>query len=51
MSQQTRWRSYEQVARYLLDQIAEHFGLGRVEGKQIVPGASGTRWEIERGVF
>jgi hypothetical protein len=52
MSQQTRWRSYEQVAQYLLDQIAEHFGLGRVEGKQIVPGASGTRWEIDaKGVL
>ncbi len=25
----------------------EHFGLGRVEGKQIVAGTSGTRWEID----
>ena len=46
MSQQTSWRSYEEVARYLLDQMAGHFGLGRVEGKQLVPGAS-TEWEID----
>jgi len=47
MSQQTFWRSYEEVAQYLLSQFAEHFGLGRVEGKQIVAGASGTSWEID----
>lgn len=47
MSQQTSWRSYEEVAQYLLSQFAEHFGLGRVEGKQVVAGASGTNWEID----
>jgi hypothetical protein len=47
MSQQTPWRSYEEVAQHLIGQIAEHFGLGSVEGKQIVPGASGTCWEID----
>jgi len=41
------WKSYEQVAQYLLNQFAEHFKLGRVEGKQIVPGESGTEWEID----
>jgi hypothetical protein len=41
------WRSYEQVARFLLEQFATHFGLDRVEGKQLVPGASGTDWEID----
>jgi hypothetical protein len=41
------WQSYEQVAQYLLNQFAEHFGLGHVEGKQIIPGASGTDWEID----
>jgi hypothetical protein len=52
MSQQTPWRSYEEVAQYLLNQISEHFGLGRVEGKQIVSGASGTEWEIDaKGVL
>jgi hypothetical protein len=32
---------------YLLGQFASHFQLGRVEGKQIVAGASGTSWEID----
>jgi hypothetical protein len=41
------WQSYEEVAQYLLNQFAEHFKLGRVEGKQIVPGESGTEWEID----
>jgi hypothetical protein len=42
-----QWKSYEEVAAYLLDQFAEHFGLGRFEGKQVVPGESGTEWEID----
>jgi len=46
MSQQNAWRNYEEVAQYLLDQLASHFGLGRVEGKVDVPGA-GTSWEID----
>jgi hypothetical protein len=41
------WHDYEQVAQYLLEQFASHFGLGRVEGKQVLPGASGTEWEID----
>lgn len=41
------WQSYEQVARFLLERLATHFDLGRVEGKQLVPGASGTDWEID----
>jgi hypothetical protein len=47
MSQQTPWRCYEEVAQHLLGQIAEQFGLGRVEGKQIVSGTSGASWEID----
>jgi hypothetical protein len=46
MRRQTSWRSYEEVAQYLLDQMARHFGLGSVEGKQLVSGAS-TEWEID----
>ena len=42
-----QWRSYEEVAAYLLEQFAGHFGLGRFEGKQAVPGDSGTEWEID----
>lgn len=41
------WKTYEEVAQYLLDQFAAHFKLGRVEEKQIVPGESGTEWEID----
>lgn len=41
------WRTYEEVAQYLLNEFATHFELGRVEGKQIIPGASGTNWNIE----
>ncbi len=41
------WDTYEQVAQYLLDQFSEVFNLGTVEGKQLVPGKSGTDWEID----
>lgn len=43
------WESYEQVAAYLLDQIAEELGLERVEGKQHVYGSkrSDSPWEID----
>jgi len=41
------WKSYEEVAQHLLDRFAEHFNLGRVEGKQVVPGKAGTEWEID----
>ena len=35
----------------MLEQFASYFGLGCVEGKQLVPGASRTSWEIEgRGI-
>lgn len=42
------WETYEEVAAYLLDQMAEKFGLIRVEGKQTVSGIrSGTSYEID----
>src|SRR5262249_51778893 len=42
------WKSYEDVARFLLDRFAEEFGLKSVEGKQEVEGLrSGTTWEID----
>jgi len=44
----TAWKSYEEVARYLLDQNAHELGLKRVEGKQEIPGrGSGTCYEID----
>jgi hypothetical protein len=47
MSQQSTWRTYEEVAGYLLGQLATYFRLGTVEGKQLVAGRSGTSWEID----
>lgn len=45
---ETTWRSYEDVAVFLLDQICVEFGLQRVEGKQSVIGKrSGTIYEID----
>lgn len=44
---ENKWESYEEVAAYLLNLFAEDFGLGKVEGKQLVPGVSGTEWEID----
>ncbi len=42
------WESYEQVARFLLDRMAEEFGLSWVEGKQKIEGKrSGTTYEID----
>jgi hypothetical protein len=46
--QSQAWETYEQVAIYIMNQIAEHLGMGRVEGKQHVYGSrSGTDWEID----
>lgn len=42
-----RWETYEEVAQYLLNRLAEQFGVGKFEGKQVVPGQSGTSWEID----
>ncbi|PTU65783.1 hypothetical protein DB032_12975 [Chromobacterium sp. Panama] len=33
------------------NRFAEHFGLGRFEGKQLVAGDSGTKWEIDAKGF
>ncbi|MCG8028056.1 MAG: hypothetical protein N0E59_16865 [Candidatus Thiodiazotropha taylori] len=45
--EEKKWETYEQVAHDLLNRFAESFQLGSVEGKQIVPGKSGTDWEID----
>jgi hypothetical protein len=43
-----KWRTYEEVASYLLNQMAEEFGLQKVEADQTVVGLrSGTKWRIE----
>jgi hypothetical protein len=41
-----KWESYEEVARYLVNQFRETFGLETVEGKQLVSGKC-TEWEID----
>jgi len=42
------WKSYEEVAKYLLNQFSQEFGLARVEGKQHIHGnRSNTSWEID----
>ena len=41
------WERYEQVTAELLNLIANEFGVARFEGKQTIPGASGTDWEID----
>jgi hypothetical protein len=43
----TQWRTYEEVATYLLDRFAGHFGLIQVEGKQSLRGHSGADWAID----
>jgi len=42
------WKTYEEIAQYLLNRMAEKFDLNRVERKQKVSGQrSGTEYEIE----
>ena len=41
------WRTYEEVAAYLLNRFAKEFGLKTVEGKQKIQGQSGAWWEID----
>lgn len=44
----TVWRTYEEVAVYLLNQFADALGLERVEGKQKIGGNITTaEWEID----
>jgi len=45
---ESRWQSYEEVATFLLNELASELGLDRVEGKQRLPGLrSGTSWVID----
>jgi hypothetical protein len=45
--QTNNWSTFEEVARFILSDLASEFGLGRVEGKQVVPGSTGTSWELD----
>ncbi|MGD0355547.1 MAG: restriction endonuclease [Dehalococcoidia bacterium] len=45
---QTNWKSYEEVAVYLLSQCGNQLGLEKIEGKQKIQGhGSGNLWEID----
>ena len=45
---QKTWKTYEEVAAYVLNQIATEFGLESFEGKQKVVGQrSGIKWAID----
>jgi hypothetical protein len=47
-AQQKPWRTYEEVAAYLLNRFAKEFGLKSVEKvKQKIQGQSGARWAID----
>ena len=42
------WKRYEQAAEIILNDLARHLGLDRVEGNQAIPGLrSTTGWKIE----
>src|SRR5690242_9214183 len=41
------WENYEQVAQFLLNQFAQHFKLGKIEGKQKLPAKRAGNWEID----
>jgi hypothetical protein len=46
------WRSYEELARHVLQHFADILGISEVEAKQRLAGASGTRWEVDaKGVM
>lgn len=48
----SEWRTYEDVARYLLNKFATEFDVDRFEVKQSIRGnRSGTNWEIEAKGF
>ncbi|WP_399682152.1 hypothetical protein [Xenophilus sp.] len=41
------WQTYEDVARFMLSDLRDRFGIEEVEGKQSLVGESGATWEIE----
>lgn len=40
-------RKYEEVATEILGRVRHELGFSSVEGKQAVPGVSGTDWELD----
>ncbi len=46
MDETKTWRTYEEVATYILNRFASEFGMTRFEGKQDIDGEA-TTWEID----
>lgn len=43
-----KWKTYEEIAAYLLNEFAAEFKLSRVEGAQVINGQrSRTKWKID----
>ena len=47
----TSWPAYETAARAVVADLRTKLGVQSVEGKQMIPGASGTTWEIDGRAF
>ena len=48
MDKSKKWRDYEEVSEFLINQLRQEFGMQRVEGKQKSIGVdTGTEWEVE----
>jgi hypothetical protein len=48
MAKSSKWRTYEQVSSYLLNNLRQEFGLAKVDGKQKLIGLeTGTEWEVD----
>jgi hypothetical protein len=45
------WTVYEDAARRVLADIRKVLGIGTVEGKQTLKGASGTTWELDATAY
>jgi len=49
---QNNSEQYEQVTQYIFNELADFFSLIGVEPKQKIPGASGTKWQVDaKGVL
>ncbi|HEU4458107.1 MAG TPA: hypothetical protein VFR90_03200 [Methylibium sp.] len=46
-----QWQIYEQAARSVLEHIGQYIGVAIVEGKQHLPGKSGTTWEVDARAY
>lgn len=48
MTEETKaWKTYEEVARYVLAQLRDVLQISEVAAEQVLPGQSGTSWNVE----